>query len=338
MSLATLSSDKINQMTTVKFLQDKSKLESVSRNIFSTYYPKNQDILVKIHFGEPGNKTAFFPKDIEPIINALKSLGLRPTFIDTPVAYDSPRNTVAGYEQVVRDRGYDKLAPFIISDNFIEIKTKDFTAKVCKELTEAQNLLVISHVKGHECAGFGGAIKNFGMGGMLPESKKNIHGLCQPLFTESSCTGCGTCARLCPAHAIEIINGKARVDLEKCYGCSICQINCPTHSLNPKLAIFDDLLAQGAAACINNLPKNSYYLNFIQNITKSCDCESNSCEILAPDRGVLFSDNPIAIDQASIDIIGKEIFENSNHKDPTLQIKYAQGYTKFTADYQLENL
>lgn len=325
-------------MTTVNFLQDKTKLESVSQNIFSSYFPKNQDILVKIHFGEPGNQTALFPKDIEPIINALKSLGLKPTLIDTPVAYDSPRNTVVGYEQVVRDRGFDKLAPFIISDNFIEVKTKDLTVKVCKELTEAKNLLVISHVKGHECAGFGGAIKNFGMGGLMPESKEVVHDGSKPLFHSETCTGCGTCARLCPAHAIEIINHKAQVDLAKCYGCSICQINCPTHSLTPKVANFDDLLAQGASACINNLPANSYYLSFIQNITKCCDCESNSGPILAPDRGVLFSDNPIAIDQASIDIIGKEIFENSNHKDPTLQIIYAEKYTKFTKDYQLESL
>ncbi len=324
--------------TTIMYLRDKTKLEATSLNTFKQFYGENEDILVKIHFGEPGNKTAFFPKDIEPITNALKSLGLKPTFIDTPVAYDSPRNTVAGYGQVVRDRGFDKLAPFIISDNFIEVKTKDLTAKICKELMEAKNLLVISHVKGHECAGFGGAIKNFGMGGMLPDSKRDIHDLCKPVFRENTCTGCGTCARLCPAHAIEIVNAKAQVDLNKCYGCSICQINCPTNSLNPKIALFDDLLAQGAAACINNLPKNSFYVNFIQNITKSCDCESDSGEILAPDRGILFSDNPIAIDQASVDIIGKKIFENSNHKDPTLQIKYAESYTKFTADYQLENI
>lgn len=325
-------------MTIVQHLTNKSRLETASKNIFSKFYPQNQDILIKIHFGESGNQTALFPKDVEPIINALKSCGLKPTFIDTPVAYDSPRNTVVGYEQVVRDRGYDKLAPFIISDNFVEVRTKDLIVKVCQELIESKNLLVISHVKGHECAGFGGAIKNFGMGGMLPDSKRDIHGLCKPVFTESTCTGCGTCARLCPAHAIEIVNAKARVDLSKCWGCSICQINCPTHSLNPKVAIFDDLLAQGAAACINNLPVNSYHINFIQNITKCCDCESDSGEILAPDKGVLFSDNPVAIDQASIDIVGKEVFENSNHKDPTLQIKYAQNYTKFTTDYQLETL
>jgi len=325
-------------MSSVQHLSDKSQLEIFSKNIFSKFYPKNQEILIKIHFGEPGNKTALFPKDVAPIIAALKSLGSKPTFIDTPVAYDSPRNNVAGYEQVVRDRGFDKLAPFIISDHFVEIKTKDFTARVCKELTEAKNLLVISHVKGHSCAGFGGTIKNFGMGGVMKESKSLIHDLCKPIFDSPTCTGCGTCARLCPAGAIKIVEGKAQINLNTCWGCSICQINCPTKSLTPKVALFDDLLAQGASACINNLPKNTFYVNLVQNITRDCDCANDSGEIIAPDAGVLFSDNPVAVDQASVDLVGKDIFETIHHKDPTLHLQYAKKYTKFTTDYQLENL
>lgn len=325
-------------MSPIQHLSDKSQLETVCKNIFSKFYPKDQEILIKIHFGEPGNKTALFPKDVAPIIAALKSLGLKPTFIDTLVNYDSPRNNVAGYQQVVRDRGFDKLAPFIISDHFVEIKTKDFMAHVCQELVEAKNLLVISHVKGHPFSGFGGAIKNLGMGGLMPESKKDIHGLCKPQLSAATCTACGSCARLCPAGAIKMVDNHPQINLDGCWGCSICEVSCPTQSLHPQFALFDDLLAQGAAACINNLPKNTFYINFIQNITKLCDCNSDSGEIIAPDAGILFSDNPVAIDQASVDLVGKNIFEIVNHKDPTLQIKYTQSYTKFTTDYQLEKL
>lgn len=325
-------------MTTIKYLQDKSKLESASLNILKEFYPKNQDILIKIHFGEPGNKTALFPDDVAPIISALKSLGLRPTFIDTPVAYDSPRNSVAGYSQVVKDKGFDKLAPFIISDHFIEVKTKDFTAKVCRELVEAQNLLVVSHIKGHSCTGFGGTIKNFGMGGLMVESKQAIHNGSKPVFNTDTCTGCGTCARLCPFGAIKMIDNRPHVDLNACLGCSMCEVNCPTKSLTPNLALLDDLLAQGAAACIDNLPKNSFYINFIQNITNECDCWEDAGKILAPDKGVIFGDNPVAIDQASLDIVGAEVFRQAHPRDPALQIKYAQEYTKFTPDYQLEKI
>jgi hypothetical protein len=325
-------------MTLIQHLSDKSKLESVSKNILSKFYPRGQEILIKIHFGEPGNQTAFFPKDIEPVINALKSLDLKPTLIDTPVMYNSPRHTVAGYEQVVKDKGFDKLAPFIISDHFIEVKTKDFTAHVCRELTETRNLLVISHFKGHACSGFGSAIKNFGMGGMMVESKAIIHNGSKPVFNQSTCTGCGTCARLCPSGAIKMTENHPQIDLNKCLGCSLCEINCPTKSLTPKLSLFDDLLAQGAAACINNLPKNTFFINFVQNITKECDCWDVTTEIIAPDKGILFSDNPVAIDQAGLDLVGADIFKTIHHRDPALQLQYAQKYTKFTADYKLEEL
>lgn len=325
-------------MNTVNFLKDKSKLEDVSFNIFKSFYPKNQDILIKIHFGEPGNKTAFFPSDVAPIISALKSLDLRPTFIDTLVAYDSPRNNVAGYEQVVRDKGFDKLAPFIISNHFVEIKTKNFTAHVCQELVEAQNLLVLTHIKGHSCTGFGGTIKNFGMGGLMVESKQEIHNGSKPNFNSETCTGCGTCARLCPFGAIKMVNNRPQIDINACLGCSMCEINCPTKSLTPKVALFDDLLAQGAAACINNLPKNSFYINFIQNITNECDCWNDAGKILAPDKGIIFSDNPIAIDQASLDIVGADVFRQAHPRDPSLQIQYAQEYTKFTNEYELKEI
>lgn len=325
-------------MTTVNSLQDISKLESISFDLFKEYYPKNQDILIKIHFGEPHNKNAFTPEDISPIISSLKKLGLRPTLIDTPVAYDSLRHTVAGYQQVVHEKGFDKLAPCIISDHFIEIKTKDFTAKVCKELVEAQNLLVISHFKGHACCGFGGAIKNFGMGGLMIESKQTIHDGSKPVFHPDSCTGCGTCARLCPSHAITMLDNRPIVDLEACLGCSLCELNCPTKSLVPTTAIFDDLLAQGAAACINNLPKKSYYLTFVNKIARECDCWDQTWDLLAPDKGILFSDNPLAIDQAALDLVGADIFKKAHHRNPASQIEYSQKYTNFTADYILENL
>jgi uncharacterized Fe-S center protein len=325
-------------MTTVKYLQDKTKLESVSKSLFASFYPKDQDILIKIHFGEEHNQNAFVPDDIAPIISALKKMGMRPALIDTPVAYNSPRHTVAGYEKLVRDKGYDKLAPFIISDHFIEVKTKDFTARVCKELTEAKNLLVISHFKGHACCGFGGAIKNFGMGGMMIESKQTIHDGSKPDFHSETCTGCGTCARLCPGEAIKIINGHPEIDFNNCLGCSSCELNCPTKSLTPKLALFDDLLAQGATACINNLPKNSYYLTYVNKIARECDCWDQTWDLLAPDKGFLFSDNPIAIDQAALDLVGADILKTAHHRDPASQIKFAQKYTKYTNDYELENL
>ena len=329
-------------MDKIYFLQDEKKLEKTCLSLLGDFYPKNSAVLIKIHFGEPGNKTALFPKDVAPIIKALKTLGIKPTFIDTPVVYGSPRNNVQGYNKVVKDRGFDQLAPFIISDNFIEVKTKDFTAKVCKELTEAENVLVISHVKGHPCAGFGGAIKNFGMGGVMKETKDLEHTLSKPALT-GQCQSCGLCAQLCPFKTIEMVNNKPRINLSGCFGCSICEINCPRQCLTPKIALFDDLLAQGATAVIKNLPPKTYYLNIIKNVTKLCDCFSDAEKIVAKDIGFLFSDNPVVIDQASLDLINQEnnnknLFKEIHHKDPYLQVKFTSEYLGKKTNYQLQKI
>jgi hypothetical protein len=325
-------------MAKVYFLKQFNSLESKTRDILNNFYQNGSKIIVKIHFGEPGNNYAFKPSDIEPIIKALKFLGLSPVLIDTPVAYNSIRNTVKGYEQAVKERGYGVLTDFLISDKYQEIKTKDFIAKVCEELIRAKNVLVISHIKGHACAGFGGAIKNLGMGGVSKETKALEHGLAKPQKV-SSCQGCGLCTQICPAQALKMVDNQVEIDLNSCWGCSICQIHCPAKCLKPQKALFDDLLAQGAAAVINNLPKNTFYINIIKNITKLCDCEKNPGKIISPDIGILFSDNPVAIDKASIDLVnqinGYEIFRETSHKDPLLHVKFTQEYIKKKWDYEI---
>ena len=326
------------RMDKVYFLKDFNKLNEASLRLLEGVFLPDSDLLVKIHFGEGGNKTALFPKDVEPIISALKFLRLKPTLIDTPVKYNSPRNTVEGYGEIIKERGYDKLAPYLVSNNSVEVQTKDMTVGVCKELTKSKGVLVISHIKGHRCSGFGGAIKNLGMGGVAKESKIEEHTLGQPVFL-SSCKGCGVCVNLCPFGAIKIEGGSVKFDYSKCGGCSICILECPNGCLKPRQAIFDDLLAQGASACINNLPPNTYYINLIKNITLLCDCVSDSGSIIAPDVGVLFSENPVAIDKASVDLINEankqNVFLEENHKDPYLHVKYASEYINKSWDYEL---
>ena len=325
-------------MSKVYFLKNFRRLNFKTKNLLGNFFRPNSEVIVKIHFGEPGNKFAFTPADIKPITEAIKSLKLNLVFIDTLVAYNSPRDSVENYKKVVKEKGYDKLSAFVISNNGIEIENKDFKANVCKELVRAKNVLVISHIKGHACSGFGGAIKNLGMGGVTKETKRLEHELSKPKFV-SECRGCGTCVKLCPAAAIKMVNGKAKINLGTCWGCSICQINCPHKCLAPQKAYFDDLLAQGAAAVINNLPKNTFYINFLKNIVKWCDCEVNPGKRISEDIGILFSDNPVAIDKASIDIVnkinGKDLFKEINNKDPLLHVKFASEYTGKRLDYDL---
>ncbi len=312
-----------------------------TQNFIKNKFDSKEPIYIKLHFGEPGNDTALTPQDIEPIIQAFKDLNLETILVDTPVAYRSPRGTVQGYTQVVKDRGYDKLSKFKISDKYVNVKTKDMMVEVAKELAEAKNVLVLSHVKGHSCAGFGGAIKNLAMGGVSIQSKKDQHTLCEPKFI-AECQGCGKCVELCPANAITLENGKAKFDLSKCYGCSICELQCPHDCLAPKTALFDDLLAQAASAVIQTLPQNTYYINLIKNISQLCDCERKPGPVIAPDTGILYADQAVCIDQASLDLINKkvknsqEVFNQHNHKDPYLHVEYTAKYTDQQTEYELK--
>lgn len=314
-------------MNKVYLFREFDRLNAAAALLLAKAFDPKKELLVKMHFGEPGNKAALTPADIAPIISALKRLELRPTLFDTPVAYGSPRSTVEGYRKVVKQRGYNDLAPSLISDDYVEMKAKDFVVQVAKPLAEASQVLVISHVKGHYCSGFGGAIKNLAMGGVTKKTKSIEHTLGKPKWVDE-CDGCGLCAKQCPAKAVKMVERKAVINLEKCWGCSICEVNCP--SLAPQVALFDDLLGQAAAAVIHKMPKEIYYINIIKNVAKFCDCDADGGAIVAKDVGLLFSDDPVAIDRASIDLInkaeGRDVFKEENFKDPKLQIDFAAKY------------
>lgn len=327
--------------TPVYYLKDLTRLGEVAEKLLPNFFIPTGDLLIKIHFGEPGNQTAFFPEDVESLVKVFKTQGLALTFIDTPVAYHSPRNSVQGYEKVAKERGWEALGRVIISNQYKDVPMKSFKVEVCKELTEAKNVLVISHVKGHYCAGFGGAIKNLAMGGVSKQSKADQHGLGKPEF-KSECSGCGLCVDLCPAKAMKMVDGKAKISLLECWGCSICELNCPNGCLKPQTAFFDDLLGQAAAAVLKNLPEKTYYINIIKNVTRHCDCEKDPKEIISSDIGALFSEDALAIDKASIDLInkknGRDVFNEANHKDPCLQISYAAQYMGHKGDYELKEI
>lgn len=301
--------------------------------IFKDKFVPNERVVIKMHFGEPGNNTALKPEDVKPFLDALTKLGFNTLMVDTPVTYDSPRKTKEGYENVIKERGYDRVGKYMVEDEYVDVDIDGMTFEVAKVLAEAKNVLVLSHVKGHECAGFGGAIKNLGMGALSAKTKAMIHQASKPNIDSEKCVGCGICANLCPGKAITIDEGKANADWNECWGCSICELNCPHEALTPNLRLFDDALAMGACAAIKVMPKNTFYVNLVKNITKRCDCESDPGDIVAQDIGTLFSENPVDIDSKSIDMInekeGKNVFKTVNHKDPKLQLTYAEKYCAF---------
>jgi len=146
-------SKELNEQVLLKLKQElKEKFEGCKK------------ITIKIHFGEPGNKTAFQPDDIKQITNILKELKIDFFMYDSPVAYTSPRDSSSTYKQAAKIKGWETIGKIVTDDDFIKAQGRHFSFQICKSLIDADAVLVITHFKGHICSGFGGAIKNLGMG------------------------------------------------------------------------------------------------------------------------------------------------------------------------------
>jgi uncharacterized Fe-S center protein len=242
-------SDVYNTENEKKFL-DKLKVELKDR------FEGCKKIAIKLHFGEPGNKTAFVPEDIKPITELLKEIGIDFFLFDSPVKYDSPRNTVEGYKEVARKKGWEELGEIRTNDEYISVKGENLTYEVCKELVDADAVLVVSHVKGHVCTGFGGAIKNLGMGALTKKTKGDIHHGGEPVLI-GECTQCGACERACPLGTLKV---KDKPVFGICYGCSNCVYACPNSVLKTRVNYFDVLLAEGSSVAQSKFKKTFYLL------------------------------------------------------------------------------
>lgn len=323
-------------MATVYHSATLQKLMPKIKGELKTAFKGCKKIAIKIHFGEPGNKTAFVPEDIKPITNLLKEIGLKFFLFDSPVMYHSLRNNPKKYKEYAIEKGWGKLGEIVIDNSSVSIKGKNMDYEIVKPLAEADGVLVISHVKGHECGGFGGAIKNLGMGCQSQKTKGEIHEGGKPFF-DGKCILCGTCVRACPINAIKL--GKTRPMFGECYGCSNCSYLCPQKAIHPRTNYFDILLAEAASVAQSQF-KRVYYLSFLNNITKLCDCMRNPKGLIAKNHGYLASPDGVAIDKATHDIItkaeGHDVFLKANKKSGIKQIKAAEKWGMGSSKYDLE--
>jgi hypothetical protein len=190
-------------------------------------------IPLKVHFGEKGNNTYIQSKNFAGILNYLKEKNIESAFIETNVLYRGQRTTRENHLKLALEHGFTEL-PIIIADGEhgedfeeIEINKKNFNkCKVGKEIANKKQLIVISHFKGHALAGFGGAIKQLGMGCASRGGKLAQHANSIPKISSFKCKACSACAKKCPENAITV-GKKAKIDKNKCVGCASCMAVCP---------------------------------------------------------------------------------------------------------------
>jgi len=283
-------------------------------------------IPLKVHFGEKGNNTFIKSKNFAGIINYLKERDIDSAFTETNVLYRGERTTREKHIKLAKEHGFTEL-PIIIADGEhgedfeeIEINKKNFNkCKIGKEIANKKQLIIISHFKGHALAGFGGAIKQLGMGCASRGGKLAQHANSIPKISSLKCKACNACAQKCPENAITV-NRKAKIDKDKCIGCASCMAICPHGAIsNSWLAsiskFFNERLVEYAYAAAKD--KNNIYITFAFNITRNCDCEGHSMKPIVDDVGVFASTDPVAIDKACLDMIdknnGKTVFRRGRY-------------------------
>ncbi|HOE57772.1 MAG TPA: DUF362 domain-containing protein [Bacillota bacterium] len=309
---------------------------------FGDMISRDDIVAIKIHFGEKGNTAYIRPTFARQIVDKIKEKGGKPFLTDSNTLYNGSRaNGVDHYNTAIYN-GFSYAvvnAPIIIADgihsnNFIEVRIdkKHFeSVKISKEIGNVSKMIVLSHFKGHENAGIGGAIKNLAMGCAPAAGKQQQHSAIKPKVS-SKCVGCSTCLEYCPVSAITKEGGKALIG-ETCIGCGECISICPIRAISPQwsteIPIFLERMVEYAYGAVRNKGDNVGYINVLMNITPLCDCYGFSGAYIVPDIGILASKDPVAIDAASYDLVN----EQSGNLNSSLKCNHEKGEDKFRGLY-----
>jgi uncharacterized Fe-S center protein len=344
------------------FLRGLRTLFSKVANVVST----GDSVAVKVHMGEYGGSAYLRPPIVHRVCNLIKEAGGKPFVTDTTALYPAGRFTASKYLVTAAYNGFTEESvgvPVVIADGErgydgewvgIPKRVSDCSLdkiKIAKKIFDADSLIVLSHVKGHELAGFGGSIKNVAMGCVTKESKAAQHRVNRALIDISKCTGCGQCVEACAFKALSLLKEKVVRDEEKCLNCNNCLYLCPekVFSLPPQAKErFQVYLAHAAAGVLGRFRSKVAFINFIQDVTPLCDCATPSGLPVVPDIGILASTDVVAIDKASLDLIAQskpvgkfasisspDILGKINGTDSLIQIRIAQELDLGSMEYQL---
>ena len=328
-------------MNTIIFFTDLDKLHDALA-YFSLSGFTAKKIPVKLHMGEINNK--WFPKPdfVKHVIDELLQVKADPFLFDTTVAYPGLRHSRTGYEKVAKLHGFTMQnvgCEVVIDDTGVPITVEGRSFDVGSHLAGATHVFAISHVKGHLQTGMGGAIKNFGMGGVTKETKIRIHQGSRPVYQKDACTFCGVCAEVCPFDAITVQEDSWNHSSRACFGCGVCIDACKNSAITYQDADMQYLLACAAYACVKD--KSVLYLNELKRIVKKCDCDPSMNPVICPDIGYVLGVDPVAVDKASLDRINnvkENVFEKENGVSPLKQIKYGEEIGLGSSSYELIEL
>lgn len=340
-----------------KTIKDKfTKLLTESRLL--DFLQRNNNIVIKIHFGEEGNTGFVRPEYIKVLCDAISERGASSFLSDTNTLYSGRRTNSGDHTKLAYEHGFTKDVvgvDVVIPDDskkenrvIVAVFQKYVKeAKVVKLFLDSDVIIGVAHFKGHMMTGFGGALKNIGMGCASREGKLEQHSDLSPFVIENKCKDCETCIEYCPVDAISIKDEKAYIDSSICIGCATCIAVCPETAIDVKWEhgadTIQEKMVEYTKALLDKKKDKSVFINFLIKITKECDCLAKDDPRIAPDIGILVSSDPVAIDKASLDLVIKacrnDIFKEVHpNRDGFKQLAYGNKLGLGNLEYELIEL
>lgn len=326
---------------------------------------------VKIHFGERGNTAFIRPVYIRKVVETIERVGGIAFLTDANTLYAGTRGVAPSHLTTAIQNGFAYAvvqAPLIIADGLrgknetaVAINQKRFqSVYIGTDIVEADALVSVAHFKGHELSGFGGTIKNLGMGCASRKGKLAQHSTLSPAVSGEACIGCQECRDHCSQQAISMHDQKARIDPQACIGCGECILICPNEAIavqwNQSIPVFLENMVEYTMGVLKGKANKAFFINFITDVSPACDCYPGNDAPIVKNIGVVAATDPVAIDQAAVDLVnaepalsgtrltcntgpGEDKFKGIYPKvDWEIQLDYAEKLELGTRSYQLVQL
>lgn len=342
------------------------KLEHLFRTACGKIIGPQQTVAVKVHVGEAGNLLFLPAYYVAELVRLIKKAGGQPFLTDTATLYRGQRANAIDHHRLALSHGFgpETGAPFIAADGLlggdhaaVSLGGRHFAeVKIASAIYQAQVLVAATHFTGHSQAGIGGTLKNIGMGCASRAGKQMMHTAEPPPIDPQLCNGCAACQRVCRVGAIKIHQSQALIDPAKCIACGECIVACPSKAVGVSWEIpekeLSERIVEFAAGALKNKKGRACFFNFLINIGPDCDCWPFSGQAVVPDIGVAASTDPVAVDQAALDLVdqappnpagaapdhrpGQDLLKGLYpHLDPTVQLAYAQEIGLGSRSYEL---
>lgn len=295
---------------------------------------KDDMVAIKLHVGELGNPYHVQPIIVRTLVDCIREKGGNPFLTDTTSYYVYKRHNALDHisTAIAHGFGYENVgAPFIVADglgfspgHLVQGHGVVKEVHMAEIFSEASFLLVFSHCKGHALTGFGGALKNVGMGCATKRTKFDQHRAVGYSIDEEKCIGCGKCNDACPLRLPQVVEGKAKMDSDRCMRCPMCRDSCPKGAITlVELTQLQKAVASVSAAVLGTFEKKAF-LSAAMSISLHCDCMDAPGGLIAPDIGYFASTDPVAVDRAFLDAVGVETIRKAHGLDPEVILKEAE--------------